>query len=239
MSAARDALAKAESIDGYRAACKASALNSAAREGDLYIPYSIDRADVNRLNKQIFSIELMGDVDIVVLHPSADNGYPHTRPNNIVCMPTNAIQGVSDSALADTLRHEAVHIHQRRNPEQWVGACLHEGWWPVQSHQIPQRFAERCRLNPDTMGDRQFWAWQTHYVPLPMFIREDVPTMEGVQVKWMDLRNNTLSSEPPSSFKARYGANPSQPEHPYELLAVESAAAGISTVGALHSKLTQ
>jgi hypothetical protein len=181
----------------------------------------------------------MNGVDVVVMHPSADNGYPHTRPDAILCMPTNAIQGISDSVLAETLRHEAVHIHQRRNPEKWVGACLHEGWWPVQSRQIPERFADRCRLNPDTIGDRQFWAWQTHYVPLPMFIREDAPTMEGVQVKWMDLRNNTLSSEPPSSFKARYGAKPSQPEHPYELLAVESAAAGIATVRDLHSKLAQ
>jgi hypothetical protein len=239
MSAAQMALRKAESIDGYRAACEASELNRVAREGQLYVPSSLDRADVNRLNKQIFSIELMRGVDVIVMHPSADNGYPHTRPDANVCMPTTAIAGVSDSDLADTLRHEAVHVHQRRNPEQWVAACLREGWWPVQPAQIPERFADRCRLNPDTIGDKQFWAWQTHYVPLPMFIREDAPTMAGVQVKWMDLRNNALSSEPPSSFKARYGANPSQPEHPYELLAVEAAAAGIATAAALHTKLTQ
>jgi hypothetical protein len=41
-------------------------------------------------------------------------------------------------------------------------------------------------------------------------------------VKWLDIRNGTLYTDPPPSFVKRYG-QPSQPEHPFELLAVEMA----------------
>jgi hypothetical protein len=238
MSAAQQALDAAEAIDGYRAACAASELNSEARKGQKYAPASVEQVDLTRLYKQMFSIELLGGSDIVVLHSSADNGYPHTRPKSLICMPASFVSSSSDDDLAETLRHEAVHIHQRRHPEKWVAACLKEGWLPTQAQQIPQRFADRCRLNPDTIGDHQFWAWQTHYVPLPMFTREDYPTMAGVKVKWMDLRNNVVMSDPPPSFFARYGKSPSQPEHPYELLAVEAAADGIQTEQALQTKLS-
>jgi len=69
-----------------------------------------------------------------------------------------------------------------------------------------------------------------------MFIREDSPTLDGIQIKWMDLRNLTLFSDPPASFKERYGTPP-QPEHPYELLAVEFAAAKLNTEDLVVRKL--
>jgi len=237
MSAAQQALDAAEAIDGYRAACAASELNSEARKGQRYAPAFVEKDDLDRLYKNMFSIDLLRGSDIVVLHSSADNGYPHTRPRSLICMPAKFVSGASDAMLTETLCHEAVHIHQRRNPQRWIAACRKEGWLPVEGHQIPQRFADRCRLNPDTIGQHQFWAWQTHYVPLPMFVREDYPTIEGVQVKWMDLRNTVVMSDPPPSFSTRYGKSPSQPEHPYELLAVEAASDGIQTEQALYTKI--
>lgn len=231
-----DALRIAESIDGYRAACDASPLNAAARARHLYQPSFLDEEELQPLYRAMAEVPLMKKADVVVLHSSADNGYPHTRPNCIVCMPASYITSASQAKLTETMCHEAMHIHQRRNPDLWAAACIHDGWWPAPKGQIPSRFRERCRLNPDTFSQQQFWTWQTHYIPLPMFIREDSPTLDGMQIKWMDLRNSTLFPDPPRSFKERYGTPP-QPEHPYELLAVEFAAAKLNTEDLVVRKL--
>ena len=237
MSMAQVALDKAEALDGYRAACAASPLNAIARENQVYAPSFLEKKDLQKLYSRIFTIPLMSSIDVVVLHPSADNGYPHTRPNSIVCIPTNVVTQIDNNALENTLIHEAIHIHQRRNREMWSTACVREGWTPVSNNQIPPMFLERCRLNPDTFEQQRFWAWESYNVPLPLFIREDYPTMEGVQIKWLDLRNNTVFTDSPSSFKKRYGPNPPQPEHPYELLAVEYAKEKLQTEELLVRKL--
>lgn len=227
------ALEEAESIDGYRAACNASVLNAAAREKQAYAPHFLKRAELVKLNDAMRKIPILSTMDVIILHASADNGFPHTRPNSLICMPSSSIG--DETALINTLTHEAVHIHQRRNAELWSSACKKEGWMPVPKARIPTEFADRCRLNPDTMAT-PFWAWETYNVPLPLFVREDYPTLEGVSIKWLDLRNGALFGEPPSSFGARYG-NPPQPEHPYELLAVEYAAAELQTEDAIIRKL--
>ena len=235
MSLAQEALDNAEALDGYRAACEASPLNAAARSGQIYSPSFLDAPTLKRLYKSIMEVPLMKTANVVILNSSADNGYPHTRPHSVVCMPKSSV--LSDADLTQTLCHEAIHIHQRRNPDLWATACSKDGWTPVSVNRIPAEFLQRCRLNPDTFSPQRFWAWQTHYVPMPLFIREDYPTMEGVQVKWLDLRNNTLFSDPPSSFVKRYGAAPPQPEHPFELLAVEGSIAMLNTDELLKAKL--
>lgn len=237
MSLAQEALDNAEDIDGYRAACEASPLNAAARRGQIYAPSFLDAPSLKKMYRAMLGMTIMQTADIVVLNSSADNGYPHTRPNSVVCMPKSAILTMSDEALAETVCHEAIHIHQRRNPELWAQACSKDGWTPVSANRITAEFVDRCRLNPDTFRPQRFWAWQTHYVPMPLFIREDYPTMEGVQVKWLDLRNSTLFADPPPSFAKRYGSAPSQPEHPFELLAVEGAAAKLNTDELIRAKL--
>jgi hypothetical protein len=231
---ASEALAKAESIDGYRAACDASILNSVARENHVYAPSFLEQPEMTRLYKCISLIPLVRKTDVVVMHPSADNGYPHTRPNAIICLPSSAM--ADNDSLSETLLHEAIHVHQRHYPELWSIACSRDGWTQLSIDQIPTEFVRRCRINPDTMTC-PFWAWDKFHVPLPLFIRDDYPTLGGVGIKWLDLRNGALFEEQPTTFTARYGANPPQPEHPYELLAVEYAAAKLKTDDALRTKL--
>jgi len=236
MSLAQEALYKAEALDGYRRACEACPLNAAARKGQIYAPHFLEKPQLERLYKRMFSIPLISTMDVVVLHPSADNGYPHTRPTSVICLPAD-VMSTGDDAIVNTLIHEAIHVHQRRNPAIWSVACSKEGWAAVSDNQIPEEFLNRCRLNPDTFSKQRFWAWETHNVPLPLFVREDYPTLEGVQIKWLDLRNDTVFSDPPPSFKKRYGSNPPQPEHPFELLAVEYAAEKLQTEELLIRKL--
>jgi hypothetical protein len=70
-----------------------------------------------------------------------------------------------------------------------------------------------------------------------MFYRDDSPRLGDVQIKWYDLRNGALFTDAPFSFQLRYGPNPSQPEHPFELLAVEAANKGIKDTYTLLSNL--
>jgi hypothetical protein len=215
-----DLLSKLDAIDGYRAACAACPVNAAARRGQSYTLFSLDAAQQQKVADAANQIEMMSNVLVVPLDPSADGGFPHTRPLDCVCIQPRVIQG----DLLNTLIHESIHIHQRRNPTLWQTTCRHEGWSPVS--EIPQRWKERCRINPDTMS-QPFWAWQDHHVPLPMFRSSQPQGLGDVDVMWWDRRMGTLFKEPPRSFQERYGASPAQPEHPFELLAVELSDKGI------------
>jgi hypothetical protein len=229
-------LESAEHRDGYRAACKASPPNAEARRVDKYVPYFLSPDEAHRLRAEISYIDLLNESSVVVLHSSADNGYPHTRPNDVVCMPENTITGVPTQTLRNTLRHEAMHIHQRRYPTLWKNKCIHEGWKPIPTENIPKRFRDRCRINPDTMYETPFWAWQSYHVPLPMFEDSKSLLLKDVRIEWMDLRTNAIFHEPPKSFTDTYGT-PSQPEHPYEIYAVNYANEGLSSNMAVKNKL--
>lgn len=237
----RTRLEQAETADGYLAAVGASHLNRQARGGCSYVPFFASPDRVEKLVGLIDKIPLLDAADIIIMHRTADNGFPHTRPDKILCLPVSHLDA-AESDLAETLRHEAVHLHQRANPHLWYQACLREGWTPVSSEQIPQQLLARCRINPDTFQKQQFWSWDIFHVPLPLFVPKPAAgtaafTLEDVVVKWLDLRDGSLSSSPPSSFSLRYGPRPPQPEHPFELLAVEAAAAGITSADELERKL--
>jgi len=237
MSEGQRILGQAEAIDGYVGLCSACHMNRAARAGNLYKPFFVSHYDSQRLRMEASKIEILNGADIIVLHSSAENGFPHTRPNAVVCMPSDFITGSSNTELAETLRHEAMHIHQRRFPELWREKCLREGWTPLAKDRIPVRFRQHCRLNPDTFYDTPFWAWDKYHVPLPMFRDNSTPRDLGdVNIEWFDMRTGSLFHHPPRSFVERYGT-PSQPEHPYELLAVEYARTGITTYDQVYTKL--
>ncbi len=232
-----DALNRAEALDRYRVACAVSPPNAAARRTSHYTPFFVSRPEVERLLGLADQIPLLAEADILVLHPSAENGFPHTRAPNLVCLPASVITNSTDAALADTLRHEAIHLHQRANPILWSAATAREGWRAIPEAQIPLRFREQCRINPDTMSPQPFWAWETYHVPLPLFTSDNPSSLADIQIKWFDLRSGVLHSSPPFSFEERYGSDPPQPEHPWELLAVEAATDGITTDAALRRKL--
>jgi hypothetical protein len=232
----RQLLDRAEHEDGYLAACAASPRNRAARTGCSYLPFLVAPGEADRLLALADSIPLIRDADLVILHPSAENGYPHTRPPNLICLPSKVLRA-SDESLRTTLLHEMLHLHQRRYPDRWNRACRADGWTPLSPSQIPRNLQGAVRLNPDTLRPTQFWAWEEHHCPLPLFSPRPHPTLGDVVIKWYDLRNGSLYSTPPPSFEARYGSNPAQPEHPYELLAVELADKGLDTEALVRQRL--
>ena len=216
-----DLLAKAELKDRYRTACSRSTVNRLAREKHIYSVFLNESPEP--LQQIADTMDLTRGSKIVILHPSADNGFPHTRPGGLICMPA----GFSLYEAPKTLLHEGCHLHQRDYEPQWLSYSIRQGWWPIPAGQIPERWRARCRINPDTMS-QPFWSWQDYYVPLPIFSNEQSPSMGECEVRWYDLRNNTLYKVPPSSFTERYG-DTGQPEHPYEVSAIEFSDRGIKT----------
>lgn len=218
---ARALLDDAERHDHYRARCFQSEMNAAARKGQIYEP-SFVAADVAAfMSEYAEATPLLEDARIVVLHPSADSGFPHTRPGNIICMPAGACRKTLD--CRETLLHEAIHLHQRANLNAWIEYCRKQGWEPIPSASIPVELIKKVRINPDTIS-LPFWAWKGTYVPLPLFSGDK---LSAVDVRWFNLTTEELSG-PPTSFTVKYGA-PSQPEHPFEIMAVDFAAAGYRT----------
>lgn len=212
-----DVLDRAEHLDSYRALCAASFLNSKSREGQSYELAEISVTAAKSLQAAAADLPLLDSCEIAILSSDADGGLPHTRPPNIICLPKGLCsEGPATKGMINTLLHEAIHVHQRQHEAEWTSACIRAGWTPVK--EIPQEFRERVRINPDTLAN-PYWAWQTHHVPLPLFQRQDTPTLSGAPVQWLDLRNGVLYRDPPPSFKTTYNFNVNQPEHPYEVYA--------------------
>lgn len=196
-----DLLQKAEAIDNYRSLCSQNSINKAARSNHSYTPMEPALRDGPYGSK------------LLQLYPTADAGLPHTRPPNLICIP--AYYAMNN----ETMNHELLHLHQRDHPLQWEAKFSQQGWVPLSAQSIPDRWFKRCRLNPDTL-DKQFYAWENQWVPLPLFEREDKPDLRQCIVRWWDQRSGSLTEDPPASFVRAFGKNHPQPEHPREVSAV-------------------
>jgi hypothetical protein len=223
-----DCLVKAEMIDQYRRSCRSNKMNWAVREGQGYELSSISTKATSFLSDCVNSIPLYENMEIAILNSEADGGLPHTRPPNIVCLPEYLCRELPASReFRTTLLHEAIHVHQRHDPEIWERFCIREGWSPVSKQVIPEEFREKCRINPDTIS-RPFWAWESYHVPLPMFLSHRLTNISNTEIEWLDTRTMTVHHNPPPSFVKKYGQNFDQPEHPYEIYAEMFSEEGIS-----------
>lgn len=223
-----DILMIAEAADSYRRECSNSFLNDEARKGQVYELSNISNVALTSLRTAVESIPLYDNCEIVILNSSADNGFPHTRPKNIVCLPDSMCKEEASPKFIETLIHEAIHVHQRLNRGLWVTSLQRVGWTPVNSYDIPPEFKELLRLNPDTILE-PFWSWSKYYVPLCLFRNRSKPSLSDTAVQWLDLRTDSLFKEPPKGFKEAYPQHIHQMEHPYEIYAEIFAAKGLRT----------
>ena len=210
-------LDKAESLDGYREACLTSEPNAAARRGQRYELASISKTAETFLIEAVESLPLLKGSEMVILDSTADNGFPHTRPPNYICLPASmCAEAPASATFKETLVHEAIHLHQRRYKGVWEASLKRAGWSPVPKGTIPDECLERLRLNPDTIGV-PFYSFNKYYIPLPLF--GPIPALNTAKVEWLDTRTGALFHEAPKEFLRKYGANINQPEHPYEIYA--------------------
>ena len=203
-------LRKAEEIDNFQEKVKNNKINNLARINHYYL--SLNTSDIKYNYPYSFFLE---KVEIISMHPTAEAGLPHTRPSNIICLPAY----YPEDRLDEILKHEYLHIDQRNRRQLWNTKFEHDGWKQINQSLIPERWLNRCRINPDTI-DQPFWSFKGN-VPLPLFEREDKPNLREVQIHWWDINSGIKQSQEPRSFLEKYGKQVSQPEHPREIFAVE------------------
>lgn len=203
----------AEQRDNYIKSCKNNYVNNLVR---INFSYSIEKNSYieEHIKEYIKQYPIFNSINIIILNETAENGYPHTRPNDIICIPSN----LRFPSLEKTLFHEVVHIHQRKYPKLWEEFLNREKWFLETPETIPIRWKEKCRLNPDTIL-KPFWSYNKRYIPLPLFIKDSNVKFEEIRVMYYDLESGVLEHNAPECIKEKYGNN-SQPEHPYELYAV-------------------
>jgi len=220
---AREALAAAEEVDEYRAACERCAQNKAARRLMDYstrAPPSDLQYNLLRLTEGLpawLKRTLPHRISIACLSSSADGGMPHTRHGPIVCFPQYF---QFDGAPAQTtFNHEMVHIHQRTHAAVWDS--LYERLWQFRRYEgtVPDELLPRIRLNPDTIM-QPLYVWRGTWIPLPIFTRPENPVIGAAKVIWYNVRTGEWQQVTPPEFADEFGVlTEAEAEHPHELAA--------------------
>jgi len=210
-SAGLNALFQAEALDNYRQQVEDSNLNRIARINQAYLPavHTVDKAipeaDLN---------EPWPNGQVVWMQPNADEGLPHTRPPNLICLSYK----IGDADFQRTLLHERIHISQRLHPNSWKSIFAETWNFQPWSGTLPADIQQRRRLNPDTLL-QPFFIWKDRYVPVELFNSSTAPKLTDTSTIWWDTSSRTVLREPPPGWTEFFGARANGSEHPYELAA--------------------
>lgn len=212
-------LEAAERTDKYQTRCAAQPLNVIARKDYIYRPI-LTFKDAQLLSftwtiPQWLKRDLAGQIPVIVLDPTAEGGMPHTRAGGILCFP-----GTNNMPNSTTMCHELVHIHQRKYPAKWAAFYKDAFDFEIWSGTIPDELDNRRRINPDTI-EMPNWIWRGRWVPVPVFLRPEEPTLRGMRVHFYDAVDHTWTSIPPREWFGFFGdsLSESEKEHPHELAA--------------------
>jgi hypothetical protein len=148
---------------------------------------------------------------------------PHTQAGDRIILPgTISLSGFPDRE--SIIRHELVHIVQRRNHDIWLN-FYRRNWSftfaPAAPQGIPQTLQKARRSNPDTWDPQSGgpWAcWQNRWWPVPIYRSVDNPQLRDAETVWWDSATGEVLSDPPDDWTAFFG-KPAQDEHPHELSA--------------------
>jgi hypothetical protein len=149
--------------------------------------------------------------------PSCESGMAHTRPRDRIVIPVSVPLAHRDT----TIRHELIHIHQRRNPEAWATFYRRNWSFTLRAEppaDIPDSLRLARRSNPDTWTTA--WAcWQGRYWPVAVYTSPTNPRLRDAVTVWWDSWRQAVLTEPPQGWTEFFGS-PSQNEHPHEIAAV-------------------
>lgn len=165
---------------------------------------------------------------------SCESGLPHTIGTNLIRIPVSA--WTTQDRRDHILRHERIHLLQRRNPDAWAG--LYNDWmWTVQEgEEIPSEVANApVRGNPDTWPAR--WAcWKGRYWFVPMYRDLEAPQLPDAEVRVWDAKEGRWTETPyewRTLFCDERGRCPHQSEHPAEIAAEYASDSSWTTPAAM------
>lgn len=148
---------------------------------------------------------------IEVVTDTCSEGLPHTRNRDTIVMPAGAW---NDSRREETLRHEMVHIRQRKNIDKWY-RFYRDSWDYVPVSLPPELSAADIRPNPDT-ADSPFMLWRNTWLFLPYYTKDR--TLRNAEVRVYNVRTKEFVKIPPE-WTAFFSADIFQKEHPHEIAA--------------------
>ena len=213
------ALAAAESQDDYLGQIQRDRANRIARQRMNYAANRLSPSETaalkDRVNSFLPSIPYILrslNPTIVPLMPSADSGFPHTRPSDLVCLP-----GSSSAITCDTFVHELWHLHQRAHYREWT-AFFEKKWkWRIYSGPLNPDLEAVRRFNPDTLED-PLWIWDNEWIPICVFLNPNSPSFDNTGVWFVNAKSGRHSKELPESMRAFFSSSLSSfaYEHPCE-----------------------
>jgi hypothetical protein len=158
-----------------------------------------------------------GTVEIV--DPTCQEGLPHTWSPSIIRMTGHDWES---SRRDDILRHERVHLRQRREPAAWREFYRTAWGYELTTTPppgIPEHWVSRLRPNPDT-ADGPWAVWRGRYVFFPTHRDAKRTLRDAVVQVWDSVARRIV--DPPPEWKQQFcegGHCPHQYEHPHEIAA--------------------
>ncbi len=154
---------------------------------------------------------------IEIVESSCEEGLPHTSDANTIRIPESVWN--QGGRRANVLRHERIHLLQKRNPDAWIN--FYKTAWQYTLHtKLPDGFpdADAVRGNPDT--DPPFACWAGRYWFVPLYTNREAPRLGDAKVRVWDAQTKQWV-DPPTAWNTLFcqGRCPHQWEHPAEISA--------------------
>ncbi len=180
-----------------------------------------------RIGNSCRVLERFADAEVAgafveITDPTCESGLPHTAGKNTIRIPKSAWDASNAERRAAILRHERIHLLQRRKPEQWAEFYKKE-WEYTMNGTPPEEIADAdIRANPDTYPDR--WpCWRGRYWFVPIYRSRVTPRLQDTDTRIWDAAKKEWLTQPPYEWRVQFcserGECPYQSEHPAEISA--------------------
>lgn len=157
------------------------------------------------------------EVVFEIMDNSCESGMPHTTNPTTIRFPQSLWKQRDSDRFKQVLRHEMIHLLQRRSPTAW--RVHYKRWgYTIQKDPpagIPSSLVERVRYNPD-IADAPWAIFEDRYVTVACYKSVTNPQLRETEIVIWDLELGKQVESMPDSWKWK-GMH--QAEHPHELSA--------------------
>jgi hypothetical protein len=170
------------------------------------------------------------EVVFEIMDESCESGMPHTINPTTIRFPKSLWKQKDSERFKQVLRHEMIHLLQRRFPTAW--RVHYKRWgYTIQKDApagIPGSIVERVRYNPD-IADAPWAIFEDRYVTVACYKSVTNPQLRETEIVIWDLELGKRVESMPESWPWRQSSPPTQQgekvsglhqaEHPHELSA--------------------